>query len=128
MSAALDLDATKAALQAILAPKARNPRRRDFGDGGFYLDRAPVTVCADGLTFSMQTSFSHYCQPRDSDGPWYSVEIGFPSRRVEEFMPFIAGDDSEPTDTVYGYVPLDVVAAVVVAAGGLAAPTSEGAE
>lgn len=111
--------ATTDVLQAILAPQNRqhtDPHLRSIG----YLQRAMPIKCADGLEFSMQASCNHYCTPRDSLGPWAAVEIGFPSRRVEEFMEYIDGTDSDPTDTVYGYVPLATVAAAVDAAGGLA--------
>jgi hypothetical protein len=77
----------------------------------------PIT-CASGLTFSAQASVTHYCTPRDSVGPWEEVEVGFPSERVEEFMEY-ADDPDEPTGTVYGYVPVEVVEAVVDSHGGI---------
>jgi hypothetical protein len=80
----------------------------------------PIT-CADGLKLSVQASFSHYCTPRNSVGPWVAVEIGFPSERVEEFMEYAENPD-DPTDTVYGYVPVEVVEAVVNNRGGIVEP------
>lgn len=107
-----------AELSRRLDPARRNPRVRDFGDQ--YLDLVPRVKTADGLELSVQTGFSHYCQPRDGQGPWYSVELGFPSRRVEDFMPYIDGsEDSDPTESVYGYVPIEVVAVALAQAGGL---------
>lgn len=82
--------------------------------------------CADGLEFSAQASKYHYCTPRDSQGPWAAVEVGFPNREVPEFMEY-AEEPERPTDTVYGYVPVEVVEAVVDAHGGLAAPQPESA-
>jgi hypothetical protein len=76
--------------------------------------------CADGLELSVQASDTHYCTPRNSVGPWVEVEIGFPSERVEEFMGY-ADNPDEPTDTVYGYVPVAVVEAVVNNHGGIVA-------
>lgn len=102
-----------AELQRRLAPAARPTDTPDD------LNRVETIHCTDGLSFSMQASWVHYCLPRDNEGPWTAVEIGFPSRRVEEFMPFIDGENERPTDTIYGYVPLSVVAVVVAAAGGL---------
>ena len=61
---------------------------------------------------SVQASQFHYCSPRDSVGPWTDVEIGFPSERVEKFMKWAEKADT-PTETVYGWVPLEVVAEVV---------------
>jgi len=77
--------------------------------------------CADGLELSVQASSTHYCSPRDSVGPWEEVEIGFPSERVEEFMEY-AENPNEPTDTVYGYVPVAVVEAVINNHGGIVEP------
>lgn len=106
-----------AKLQAALAPAARNPQPREHG-GYQYLDCIPRIECADGFEMSVQTGPTHYCQPRDGVGPWYTVEVGFPSARVEAFMPFIDGGDSDPTDTVYGYVPIEVVAQAIADHGG----------
>lgn len=86
-----------------------------------HLHHVPPVECADGFKMSVQASAFHYCSPRDSNGPWCAVEVGFPSERVEQFMPFIDGGDSDPTDTVYGYVPLSTVAEVIAAHGGFAA-------
>lgn len=78
-------------------------------------------TCADGLSFSAQASKFHYCMPRDSVGPWVAVEIGYPSERVEEFMEYAENPD-DPTDTVYGQVPVAVVEAVVNNHGGIVEP------
>lgn len=91
-----------------------------FGGQDYHLRHTPKIVCADGFTMSVQASAFHYCTPRDSFGPWNSVEIGFPSERVEAFMPYIDGEASDPTDTVYGYVPIELVAQAIVDHGGVA--------
>jgi len=85
-----------------------------------HLNHVPKIVCADGFKMSVQASAFHYCSPRDSAGPWSMVEVGYPSEKVEGFMPYIDGEDSNPTDTVYGYVPLRVVAQAIVDHGGFA--------
>jgi hypothetical protein len=85
-----------------------------------YLVHVPQVVCADGFRMSVQASELHYCIPRDSIGPYSAVEVGYPSERVEAFMPYIDGADSEATNTVYGYVPLSIVADAIDAHGGLA--------
>ena len=74
--------------------------------------------CADGLTFSAQASAFHYATPRDNQGPWTAVEIGFPNQVVDEFLKY-AEDSENPTDTVYGRVPVAVVEAVVEKHGGI---------
>lgn len=75
--------------------------------------------CADGFEFSAQASSVAYCEPRDSAGPWTKVEVGFPSGLVPEFMPY-AEDPDRPTQTVYGWVPVEIVEQVVNAHGGAA--------
>lgn len=77
--------------------------------------------CADGLKLSVQASCTHYCTPRDSVGPWVAVEIGYPSERVEELMAYADNPDA-PTDTVYGWVPVEVVEAVIEKHGGIIEP------
>lgn len=86
-----------------------------------HLKHVPHIRCADGFLMSVQASWAHYCSPRDSEGPWDAVEVGFPSERVEAFMPYIdGGPDEDPTKTVYGYVPLSIVAQTIVDHGGFA--------
>jgi hypothetical protein len=80
----------------------------------------PIT-CADGLSLSVQASTTHYCEPRDGVGPWTAVEVGFPSHRVEELMEYDQ-HDAEPTKTVYGWVPVEVVERIVEAHGGIISP------
>lgn len=74
--------------------------------------------CKNGLSLSVQASSSHYCSPRNDIGPWCEVEIGFPSERVEELMPYAENSD-DPCGTVYAYVPIEIVEHVVESHGGL---------
>lgn len=74
--------------------------------------------CADGLELSVQASTTHYCSPRDSAGPWTAVEVGFPTERVEELMEY-ADNPDDPTQTVYGWVPVEVIEAIVEKHGGI---------
>lgn len=78
----------------------------------------PPVVCADGLTLSVQASRYHYCAPRDSEGPWFKVEVGFPSAECPELMEWCESPES-PTQTVYGYVPIEVVEKLIDAHGGI---------
>jgi hypothetical protein len=78
----------------------------------------PRIECADGLTLSVQASAFHYCTPRETGAhPYQSVEVGFPSERIEALMPY-AEDAEAPTETVYGYVPVEVVNQIVTEHGG----------
>jgi len=65
--------------------------------------------CADGLTVSIQASRWHYSEPRQTfSDKFESLELGFPTERDELIMPY-AQSPEYPTETVYPYVPWDVV-------------------
>lgn len=78
----------------------------------------PVMRCADGFRMSVQAGEYYRCTPRDDDGPWTHVEIGYPSR-VEPLLWEFAESQVNWTDTVYNYVPIEYVAAVIEIHGGL---------
>lgn len=76
-------------------------------------------VCADGFTMSVQASSTSYCSPRRNDAERYSsVEVGFPSEE-EPLLIEWAEDPSNPTGTVYGYVPVLTVTNVIAKHGGM---------
>jgi hypothetical protein len=87
---------------------------------GFSLLRRPCSkiVCYDGFQVSVQASTSHYSTPRDDKGPYTHVEVGYPSEPVEAWMEY-AEDSDRPTTTVYPYVPIELVEAVLEAHGGV---------
>jgi hypothetical protein len=94
------------------------------GHGVLIADRTiyqPIKkiVCKDGFHMSVQASETHYCTPRNSQGPWHKFEVGYPSAKVDEFMPYIEEGISDPTETVYGYVPGEVIEKVIAAHGGI---------
>ena len=83
-----------------------------------WRDNAPRVVCADGFVMSVQVSQSHYCSPRINDAGYYdSVEVGYPSEREELLMEY-AEEPEHPTQTVYGWVGVDVVDAIIKKHGG----------
>ena len=82
-----------------------------------YLEITPRIICKDGFSLSVQASEFTYCSPRDNEGPWTRVEVGFPSQKDDLLMEY-AEDASIPTGTVYGYVPIEVVAEVIERHGG----------
>src|ERR1700679_2710181 len=88
-----------------------NPRNRPDASGGFM---PPINhmELADGTTISIQAGRYTYCDPRNNSGQWYSVECGYPSKRMELLMGY-AEDSERPTETVYGYVPTSVVAQAI---------------
>ena len=93
----------------------KHPQRR----GG--IGPIPPIVCADGFTMSVQASRAHMCTPREDVGPWLSVEVGFPNRIEPLLWPY-AEVPGNWTETVYGGVPVEIVAAVVELHGGFATP------
>ena len=78
-----------------------------------------TVVCADGFRMSVQGHEGAYCEPRLNNQKKYNlVEIGFPSKEEPLIMPWVE-DETNPTDTIYGYVPVDIVTNVIVKHGGM---------
>ena len=78
-----------------------------------------TVVCADGFRMSVQGHEGAYCEPRlNSQKKYNLVEIGFPSAEEPLIMPWVE-DETNPTDTIYGYVPVDIVTNVIVKHGGM---------
>ena len=81
---------------------------------------APKIICVDGFTVSVQASEYHYCSPRENNAfPYFEVEIGFPSAKEETLMPFIDEAENNPTDSVYAYVPVEIVDEIISRHGGI---------
>lgn len=76
--------------------------------------------CEDGFSISVQASHGAYCSPRTNIGPWHQVECGFPSDVPTEIMHYAEQPD-KPTETVYGYVPIELVEELIAAHGGMVA-------
>lgn len=95
---------------------------RDVTDPEVYLDRnfplAKRIECMDGFSLSVQASHGAYCSPRQNVGPWYLVEVGFPSSEPINLMSY-AENPETPTKTVYGYVPIDLVEELIMSHGGI---------
>ena len=76
---------------------------------------------------SVQASAEHACTPRDDQGPYTEVEVGYPSKKETLLLPW--GDDaSEAYDgppTMYAHVPAAVVKTVVSRHGGLREDSGE---
>lgn len=78
----------------------------------------PKIFCCDGFSMSIQASQNHYCSPREDEGPYTAVEVGYPSEKEEKLMEY-AENPSRPTDTVYGYVPVQLVNQIIDDHGGV---------
>lgn len=77
-------------------------------------------VLANGVSLSIQASGTHYSSPRETVpySQYTAFEIGYPSERIEALMPYCDNED-EPTDTVYAYVPLEVLDVYIASVGGV---------
>jgi hypothetical protein len=82
----------------------------------------------NGGDISVQASRFHYSTPRDDQGPYTHVELGYPSRGTkitDSFLKYAEdssrydGGDFDPYNTVYGYVPLSVIKELIDANGGI---------
>lgn len=90
-----------------------------------------AVVCQDGFTVSIQASASHYCSPRKSfnrlenysdftspivDYSIYNeMELGYPSARDDLLTDYAETPDGD----IYGWVPVDVVNALLEKHGGI---------
>ena len=74
-------------------------------------------ICKDGFSLSVQATRGAYCSPRTNVGPWHAVEVGYPSS-IPEFIMEFAENKEDPTDTVYGYVPIELVEKLIEFHGG----------
>lgn len=74
--------------------------------------------CEDGFSMSVQASHGAYCSPRSNIGPWHQVEVGYPSDAPKNLMHYCENPES-PTQTVYGYVPIELVEELIAAHGGM---------
>ena len=80
--------------------------------------KKPPLICKDGFRLSVQASSNHYCDPRQNEGPWCEVEVGYPS--ADEPLLFqYAETQGEWTKTVYPYTPIHVVAQALARHGGV---------
>jgi hypothetical protein len=98
-------------------------------DYGVYDSRYDVInpnwiECMDGFRLSVVAGSSAYCHPRAANaGPYSLVEVGFPSQRPEPWDQWVKYLDGLSRDTsefsgVYGYVPVQMVRALIDLHGG----------
>lgn len=76
-------------------------------------------VCADGFDMSVQANETSYCSPRINGADKYEeVEVGFPSMEEPLLMDYCE-EPSNPTGTVYAWVPAQVITNVIAKHGGI---------
>jgi hypothetical protein len=78
--------------------------------------------CKSGFGVSIQASSTSYCTPRNVAGPYTHVELGYPSH-AESLIKHLAEDPADLTGTVYGWVPVGLVKAVIIKHGGIESGT-----
>jgi hypothetical protein len=94
-----------------------NPMLSDAADR-FGLKVRPPIVCMDGATISVQASKFHFCSPRNNDGPYSSVEVGFPTPDFPEGAPWKENPDKPDSESVFALVPIQVVSDWIESHGG----------
>lgn len=107
--------------------------------GANMRDNSRIT-CTDGFSLSVIAGGGTYCRPRPTlsiggrvrrpdnlsdvssayTGPFTAVEVGFPSDRPEPWGQWreYCENPEDPTDTVYGFVPVELVRALIESHGG----------
>jgi hypothetical protein len=117
--------------QGPLVIKKRRIQNEEFQEEEPVLKSKPLygrVEFNNGGKVSIQASRSHYCQPRNDEGPYTHVEIGFPTRetripklliRFEESSQHGQGEGFNPYESVYGYVPASVVNKLIQMNGGV---------
>lgn len=71
----------------------------------------PRIKFSDGFSVSIQANAGAYCSPRNYNGFYYEVELGYPSDIVEDWLEYMEDDFefADPRQSVYPYVPVDIV-------------------
>lgn len=104
------------AIQAEIAKRQNNHPHRTLTT--FVV--VPRIVCKDGFSVSIQAHDGSYCSPRRAfAGTWTSMELGFPNARPPEYIMEYAENGDTPTDTVYGYVPVELIQQMLDEHGGI---------
>ena len=76
----------------------------------------------NGGSVSMQASSEHNSVPKDNDGPYHSIEIGYPSKETslpEGLMEFINPGSTNEFEAIYSFVPADLVRKLITANEGV---------
>ena len=90
-------------------------------NGYEYKLLAEAIECSDGTSLSVQASEAHYCTPRNNYGPYTHVEVGFPTAAPpDSWSEYFDGDweTDDHTQSVYGYIPVELVIDYIAAHGG----------
>ena len=90
-----------------------------------YQEVRPRINCKDGFSMSVQAGDCIYSTPRANlkSGHYTEVEIGFPSEKEELISRYAESRDY--TNTVYPYVPVEIVEKVIEKHGGMVESVKE---
>ena len=77
-----------------------------------------LLVLQSGVSVSVQAGQGKYSHPSTEAASYSAVELGYPSEKIDMIMPY-AEDETNPTGTVYGWVPVGVVMALIIKHGGI---------
>ena len=89
----------------------------------FKLPRKAIKL-NDGSTISLQASEAHYCTPRNDDGPYTHIEVGYPTDKtgkpiiMPESWQDYADSDGSSICFIWGYVPVELVEQYIASCGG----------
>jgi len=78
----------------------------------------PSIETNNGLEIAIQAGELFCCSPRDNYGPWELVEINYINRRIEKLTAY-ADDAENIEDTIYRWVPVDLIDEIVEENGGI---------
>lgn len=88
---------------------------------------APAIQCVDGYTVSVQCSEGAYCTPRVSlldVSEYEEFELGYPSSH-DDLIEQYAENQDDQTDTVFPYVPREIVLQLIQKHGGIKEPEED---
>ncbi len=86
-----------------------------------YVVRRPRVICSDGFSISIQAGPGMYSTPRTFSKNYTHVELGFPSDYEPDILDYAESfsEIDNPTDTVYPYVPIEVIYKALIKHGNI---------
>ena len=96
--------------------------KKVYAEQYFYL---PRIVCKDGFSISIQVHNGNYCASENGTRQfgfnWLEVEWGYPTENIDakKYNAELWDDDQDTTNTVGGYVDINLIDSLVEEHGGL---------
>ncbi len=79
----------------------------------------PRIICKDGFSMSVQGNEMAYSIPRKFVTEYQAMEVGYPSEVEDIILEHIELEGTNPIESVYPYVPIEVIEAVIQKHGGI---------